>query len=64
MGSGVVIYFVMNDVVRPLSAAWPPNPWSAPVDWTKFVENMLAMILYGLILAFFTQRAASKAASA
>ncbi len=60
VGAGVVIYFIMNDVVRPLSAAWPPNPWSAPVDWTKFVENMLAMILYGLILAFFTQRAASK----
>ena len=60
VAAGVVIYCVMNDVVRPLSAAWPPNPWSAPVDWTKFVENMLAMILYGLILAFFTQRAASK----
>ena len=64
VAAGIVIYFVMNDVVRPLSAAWPPNPWSAPVDWAKFAENMLAMILYGLMLAFFTRRYASKSAPA
>lgn len=53
---GVVIYFVMNDVVVPLSNAWPGRDFSEPVDWAKFGENMLAMILFGLIVAFFARR--------
>ena len=53
---GVVVYFVMNDVVVPLSKAWPGRDFSKPVDWTKFGENMLAMMLFGLIVAFFARR--------
>ena len=53
---GVVIYFVMNYVVVPLSNAWPGHDYSKPIDWLKFGENMLAMILFGLIIAFFARR--------
>ena len=45
---GVVIFFVMNYVVRPLSAAWPKTHFTP----AQFVENMLAMFLFGLIVAF------------
>jgi len=48
---GVVIFFVMNYVVRPLSAAWPKTSFT-PV---QFVENMLAMLLFGLIVAYFAR---------
>ena len=52
---GVVIFFVMNYVVVPLSAwaRWPH--FSAE----KFAENLLAMLLFGLIVAFFAQRSAA-----
>jgi uncharacterized membrane protein YagU involved in acid resistance len=55
---GVVIFFVMNFVVVPLSMAMakPHLPHFSPA---KFGENMLAMLLFGLIVAFFTQRSAS-----
>jgi len=53
---GVVIYFVMNYVVVPLSNAWPGRDFSKPIDWAKFGENMLAMILFGLIIALFARR--------
>jgi uncharacterized membrane protein YagU involved in acid resistance len=46
---GVVVFFVMNFVVVPLSAAG----FSSKFSTAKFIENMLAMILYGLIIAFF-----------
>jgi uncharacterized membrane protein YagU involved in acid resistance len=46
---GVVIFFVMNYVVVPLSAAG----FSSKFSTAKFMENMLAMILFGLIVAFF-----------
>src|ERR1700722_14905322 len=55
---GVVIFFVMNFAVVRLSMAiaQPPLPhFSAG----KFGENMLAMLLFGLIVAFFAQRSAS-----
>lgn len=52
---GVVIYFVMNDLVVPLSRAWPGHDFSKPIDWAKFGENMLAMLLFGLIIAFFAR---------
>lgn len=45
---GIVIYLVMNFVVVPLSAA-PFKPQSSPV---KIIENLLAMIVFGLIVAF------------
>lgn len=53
---GVVIYFVMNDVVVPLSKAWPGRDLSKPIDWAKSSENMLAMLLFGLIVAVFARR--------
>jgi hypothetical protein len=54
---GVVVFFVMNYVVVPLSAwgRWPH--FSAE----KFAENLLAMLLFGLIIAFFAQRPAATA---
>ena len=49
---GVVIFFVMNYVVVPLSA-WKATPHFTPV---KFAANMAAMLLFGLIVAFFCRR--------
>jgi hypothetical protein len=52
LGYGVVVFFVMNYVVVPLSA-WKRVPhfslWS-------FTSNMIAMLLFGLIVAFFARR--------
>lgn len=45
---GVVIYFVMNYVVVPLSA-WHHFP-TFKLD--SFLENLAAMLLFGLIVAF------------
>jgi uncharacterized membrane protein YagU involved in acid resistance len=45
---GVVVFFVMNYVVRPLSAAWPKTHFTP----ASFVWNMLAMLLFGLIVAY------------
>ena len=56
---GVVIFLVMNYVVVPLSA-WARWPHFTP---EKFVENLLAMLLFGLIVAFFAQRSAPAAKS-
>ena len=52
---GVVIYFVMTYVVVPLSASLKPKV-PPPFDWAKFGENMLAMILFGLIIAYAARR--------
>jgi hypothetical protein len=48
---GVVIFLVMNYVVVPLSA------WAKWPRFTaeQFSENMLAMLLFGLIVAYFAQ---------
>jgi len=51
LGYGVGIFFVMNYVVVPLSA-WHRFPNFTPL---KFGENMLAMLLFGLIVAFFAR---------
>lgn len=51
IGYGGVIYLVMNYVVVPLSAA-PFRPSRQPV---KVLENLLAMALFGLIVAAVTQ---------
>lgn len=50
---GVIIFFVMNYVVVPLSAwkHWPH--FTLP----KFLANMAAMLLFGLIVAYFVRRA-------
>jgi hypothetical protein len=52
---GIVVYFVMTFVVVPLSKAKAGH-----VTMSSFVENLLAMILFGLIVAYVAQRMASK----
>jgi hypothetical protein len=54
---GVVIFLVMNYVVVPLSA------WAKWPGFTaeKFAENMLAMLLFSLIITYFAQYYASDA---
>jgi hypothetical protein len=49
---GVVVFFVMNYVVMPLSA-WARWPRFTPAS---FGWNMLAMLVFGVIIAFFAQR--------
>ena len=49
---GIPVYFVMEYVVVPLSA-WHRVPKFAPVP---FAENMLAMMVYGVVVAWFTAR--------
>lgn len=48
---GVVVFVVMEFVVVPLSAAAKPH-----FTAVSLVENVLAMLLYGLIIAFFARR--------
>jgi uncharacterized membrane protein YagU involved in acid resistance len=48
---GVIIFFVMNYVVLPLSALKSAPHFTA----LKFAENMAAMLLFGLIVAFFAR---------
>ncbi|HWX67816.1 MAG TPA: hypothetical protein VNZ27_15470 [Rhodanobacter sp.] len=50
---GVVVFGVMEYVVVPLSAAWPKPHFTTQ----SFIENLLAMLLFGLIVAFFARRA-------
>lgn len=52
---GVIVFFVMNYVVVPLSAL-KALPHFKPV---KFAEDMSAMLLFGLIIAFFARRLVS-----
>jgi uncharacterized membrane protein YagU involved in acid resistance len=54
---GVIIFFVMNYAVLPLSA-WKSTPHFTAL---KFAENMAAMLLFGLIVAFFYGRTATAA---
>ncbi|MGB6605293.1 MAG: hypothetical protein WA747_08725 [Steroidobacteraceae bacterium] len=54
---GVVIFFAMNYLVVPLSA-WRRFPhFSAG----KFAANLAAMLLFGLIVAFFARRRSAPA---
>ena len=53
--SGVIIYFVMNYVVVPLSALRAKPHFRVG----KFAEDMAAMLVFGLIVAFFARRLAS-----
>jgi len=50
---GVAIFFVMNYVVVPLSAIGRVPHFTA----ARFMENLLAMLLFGLIVAFFARTA-------
>jgi uncharacterized membrane protein YagU involved in acid resistance len=50
---GVAIFFVMNYVVVPLSALKHTPHFTA----ARFIENMIAMLLFGAIVAFFARRA-------
>ncbi|MGH8122274.1 MAG: hypothetical protein ACREPT_05835 [Rudaea sp.] len=52
LGYGVVVFFVMNYVVMPLSIIGSSPHFSA----AAFALNMSAMLLFGLIIAFFAQR--------
>ena len=52
---GVIIFFVMNYVVVPLSA-WKSAAHFTPV---KFAANMAAMLVFGLIVAFFCRHLVS-----
>jgi hypothetical protein len=54
---GMIIFFVMNYAVVPASA------WARWPHFTveRFAENMVAMLLFGLIVAFFAQRSAAAA---
>jgi len=52
--AGVVIFLVMNYVVLPLSAVGRAPRFTA----LKFLENLLAMLLFGIIIAFFARRKA------
>jgi hypothetical protein len=55
---GIVVYFFMTFVVVPLSKAKAGH-----VTMSSFVENLLAMILFGLIVAYVAQRMTPKAAA-
>lgn len=59
---GVVIFFVMNYVVVPLSAAMT-KPHLPHFTTAHFIENMLAMLLFGTIVAFFAGRHTHDSAS-
>jgi hypothetical protein len=54
---GVAIFLVMNYVVVPLSAYGRFPHFTA----VKAVENLLAMLLFGLIVAFFARRGSATA---
>lgn len=50
---GVPVYFVMEYVVLPLSAWHRSPPFALDL---KLAENMLAMMVFGVIIAFFASR--------
>jgi uncharacterized membrane protein YagU involved in acid resistance len=49
---GIPVYFVMEYVVVPLSA-WHRVPKFSPIP---FAENLLAMMVFGVIIAFFASK--------
>jgi hypothetical protein len=53
LGYGVVVLVVMNYAVVPLSAVGRIPHFTA----ARFVENLLAMLLFGVIVAFFARSA-------
>jgi len=53
---GVVTFFVMNYVVMPLSAIGRAPKFTPE----HFAENLIAMLVFGLIIAFCTQAAGNR----
>ena len=53
---GVVTFFVMNYVVMPLSAIGHAPKFTPE----HFAENLIAMLVFGLIIAFCTQAAGNR----
>ena len=53
---GVVIFLVMNYVVLPLSAIGHPPRFRV----VHFIEDVVAMLLFGLIIAFFVRQRADR----
>ena len=60
---GVVIYAVMNYLVVPLSAARPGWNFAIKLRLPQNAEDMVAMIVFGLIIAFATQHFLIQASS-
>jgi uncharacterized membrane protein YagU involved in acid resistance len=58
---GIAVFAVMSFVVVPLSAAYPKP---THVSLQGAVLNLLAMFLFGVIVAFFTNRYAGESAPA
>jgi uncharacterized membrane protein YagU involved in acid resistance len=56
LAAGVVIFFVMNYVVLPLSAVGHRAHFTPKT----FVENLLAMLLFGVIIAYFARDTARR----
>ena len=52
---GVAIYFVMNFIVVPLSAA----PFTPKIKLPRSIEDLLAMLLFGLIITYFARQVAT-----
>jgi uncharacterized membrane protein YGL010W len=50
---GVVVFLVMNYIVVPLSAAGPKAPQFTPM---LLIWNLLAMLVFGWIIAFAAHR--------
>lgn len=50
---GAVVFVVMNYVVVPLSNAYPGSSHPMPPD--KIAENLIAMLLFGLIVSYFAK---------
>ena len=62
---GVLVYIVMTYLVVPLSAApFGPKAFELPLDFEKIGENLLAMLLFGLIGAYAARRCLSRPPSA
>lgn len=57
---GVGVYAVMNYIVVPLSAVHG----KAPAEPTMILKNMIAMIVFGLIIALFASRVPAPSPSA
>lgn len=58
LAHGVGIFVVMSYLVMPLSRAWPHHPFTPEgllhrFTPAKFVENLGALLLFGLIVAYF-----------
>lgn len=60
LGYGLIVFVVMNFVIVPLSNAYPKHDHLPPPD--KIVENVLAMLLFGLIVSWFARGAVTRTA--